>query len=266
MKTIIKIAGLFSLALLFAVFTTGCNKTDGSRTDNMPGDNTMTITQYEKAVALDSGMEGAASVEDIIECIYECINGMPVEDISDSELATLQYVREEEFLARDVYIKMYELYHIPVFNNISKSEFIHTTAMKALLEKYNLPDPGADHDTGVFVNQEIQALYDNLVAQGSASLNDALMVGATIEDVDIYDLIQHINNDVDNEDIGYALSQLWRGSRNHMRAFTAHLTFHGLVYTPQYISQEEFNKIKEGIIIQVKVMVEEEVEENGNIK
>jgi hypothetical protein len=69
------------------------------------------------------------------------------------------------------------------------------------------------------------------------------MVGATIEDVDIYDLIQHINNDVDNEDIGYALSQLWRGSRNHMRAFTAHLTFHGLVYTPQYISQEMYDEI-----------------------
>ena len=219
-----------------------CNKTEGNSTLDT-NDTTIGLTQYEKSLALDSGMESTESIEDIIECIYECINSMPVEDISDSEIATLEYVREEEFLARDVYIKMYELYNIPVFNNISNSEFIHSTAMQALLEKYNLPDPGADHEIGVFNNPGIQDLYDALVEQGSASLQDAIIVGATIEDVDIADLIEHIDNDVDNQDIGYALLQLWRGSRNHTRAFYAHLNFHGLTYTPQFITQEMYDQI-----------------------
>jgi hypothetical protein len=242
MKALIKIFSFLSLAVLISLIMVSCNKTEGNNNPDASGA-TVGITQFEKSLALDSGMESTESVEDIIECIYECINSMPVEDISDSEIATLEYVREEEFLARDVYIKMYELYNIPVFNNISKSELIHSTAMQALLEKYNLPDPGAGHEIGIFNDPGIQALYDALVEQGSASLQDALIVGATIEDVDIADLIEHIENDVDNQDIGYALSQLWRGSRNHMRAYYAHLTFHGLTYTPQFITQEMYDQI-----------------------
>jgi len=242
MKTMFRITGLFTFVVLVSIFVAGCNKTAKNNTSES-GAVVAGLTQYEKALAFDSGTDATESLEDIIECIYNCVNSMPVEDLSDSEVATLNYVREEEFLARDVYIKMYELYNIPVFNNISKSEFIHTTAMKALLEKYNLPDPGAGHEIGVFNNPDIQALYDELVEQGNNSLNDALFVGATIEDVDIADLIEHIENDVNNQDIGYALSQLWRGSRNHMRAFSAHLAFHGLTYTPVYISQEMYDGI-----------------------
>jgi hypothetical protein len=182
-------------------------------------------------------------MEEIIECIYDCINSLPVEELSESEIATLNYVREEEFLAHDVYVAMYELYNVPVFNNISNSELIHSTAIQALLEKYDLPDPAAGHEQGVFVDRAIQALYDALVEQGSASFQDALVVGATIEDLDIWDLIEHLENDVDNIDISYALEQLSRGSRNHMRAYSAHLNFQGMTYTPQYITQDLYDEI-----------------------
>jgi hypothetical protein len=242
MKAFIRIISLLSLAALLSVVMINCSKTEGNNTPDLSNTISGTVP-FEKALIFDSGLENTDGIEDIIACIYECVNSMPVEALSDSEIETLNYVREEEFLARDVYIKMYEMYNVPVFNNISNSEFIHSTAMQALLEKYNLPDPGADHQIGVFNNQEIQALFDALVEQGSASPQDAIIVGATIEDVDIADLINHINNDVDNQDIAYALSQLWRGSRNHMRAFNAHLGFHGLTYTPQFITQEMYDQI-----------------------
>lgn len=242
MKKFIKSLSLISLAVLLSLAMVNCSKTDAT---NNPDTGTTVVTNnnFEKALAFDSGIDATESIEDIIECIYECVNSMPVEDLSDTEIETLNYVREEEYLARDVYIKMYELYNIPVFNNISSSEFIHTTAMLALMEKYNLPDPAADHQVGVFDNQDIQALFDALVEQGSTSLQDAIIVGATIEDVDIADLIHHLENDVDNQDLEYTLSQLWRGSRNHMRAFNAHLGFHGLTYTPQFITQEMYDQI-----------------------
>lgn len=198
------------------------------------------VSPVEKAMLLEEGTDG---IPEIIECIYTCINGMPVEDLSDAEIATLNYVREEEYLAHDVYVAMYDLYHVPVFNNISNSEFIHSTAMLAIIEKYELPDPAANHVQGVFVDASIQELYDALVAQGSASFQDALLVGATIEDVDIWDLMEHMENDVDNEDLSYALNQLYTGSRNHMRAFTAHLTFQGMTYTTQFITQELYDEI-----------------------
>ena len=41
---------------------------------------------------------------------------------------------------------------------------------------------------GEFNNSELQDLYNDLIAKGSVSLYDALVVGATIEDVEIYDL------------------------------------------------------------------------------
>lgn len=222
-----------------AFLTLQCNKT----TETSPltqADEYTYLSTAEEGLLFKDGTEG---MEEIIECIYTCINSMPVEDLSDSEIATLNFVREEEYLARDVYLAMYNLYGIPVFHHISNSEEIHSTAFQALLEKYNLPDPGANHVQGVFLNQDIQALYDQLIEQGSQSLEDGLIVGETIEDLDIADLINHIENDVDNVDITYALEQLYRGSRNHLRAFNGHLNFLNITYTPQYISQELFDEI-----------------------
>jgi hypothetical protein len=234
---------LKSLIVMVAVAATlslaQCNKTEDV---NALDENSQPhyVSPVEKAMLMEEGADG---IDDIIECIYTCINGMPVEELSDSEIATLNYVREEEFLAHDVYVAMYDLYGVPVFNHISNSEFIHSTAIKAIIEKYELPDPAANHVHGIFENPDIQALYDALTEQGSASFQDALIVGATIEDVDIWDLMEHLENDVDNADITYALEQLYRGSRNHMRAYTAHLTFQGMTYTPQYISQDLYDEI-----------------------
>ncbi|MDZ4204646.1 MAG: DUF2202 domain-containing protein, partial [Bacteroidales bacterium] len=179
----------------------------------------------------------------IVACIINCVGAMPYEEPSAIEIELLQFVREEELLARDVYLAMYALYKIPVFRNISNSETIHTTAIKALLEKYTLADPASDHQAGVFVNSTIQQLYDDLVAQGSVSSDNAMIVGANIEDWDIADLVDHLENNVTNQDIRYILTQLYRGSRNHLRAFHAHLTFRGINYAPQYISQELYNQI-----------------------
>lgn len=177
------------------------------------------------------------------QCIYNCINSLPVEPISTSEAEVLTFVREEELLAHDVYVKLYQKYHLPAFNNISKSETLHSIAIKALLEKYNLPDPGANHIEGVFQNQDIQQLYNTLLSMGMTSIIQAKKVGCIIEDYDIYDLKKHISEEVDNVDITYTLENLYKGSRNHMRAFYRLLKFHNIIYVPQYISQEELTAI-----------------------
>ncbi len=241
MKNLILKSLTIAVVLFTAFALVQCNKTqDASTTASLKASNASYVSPVEQA--MNQEME-TLGMEEIIECIYDCINSLPVEELSESEIATLNYVREEEFLAHDVYVAMYELYNVPVFNNISNSELIHSTAIQALLEKYDLPDPGAGHVHGVFQDPAIQALYDVLLEQGSASFQDALIVGATIEDVDIWDLMEHLEHDVDNADITYALEQLYRGSRNHMRAFTAHLTFQGMTYTPQYITQELYDEI-----------------------
>ncbi|MFZ4463094.1 MAG: DUF2202 domain-containing protein [Bacteroidales bacterium] len=231
------LALIFSVGLIVAGFTQ-CSKADVSSTTSFP--KTSVADQMDLLAEAEAS---DAETNDITTCIYTCINGMPIQELSETEINALNFIREEEFLAHDIYVALYAAYNIPVFNNISKSENIHTTAIRVLMEKYALADPAADHVNGVFTNPDIQALYDALLAQGMLSINDAIVVGATIEDYDIADLVAHIDEGIDNEDILFVLQKLYKGSRNHLRAFYAHLQFRNISYTPQFISLELYNEI-----------------------
>jgi hypothetical protein len=171
-----------------------------------------------------------------------CLDSIPPSAISPEEEAALVFLREEEYLAHDVYLTLSALYTKPIFRNIAKSELRHTEAVKNLLGRYNIPDPAANHVTGTFSNPDLQALYNTLVTQGSSSLLNGLIVGATIEDLDISDLHENLLV-TDNPDIVMVMNNLMRGSRNHLRSFYANITFLGGTYSPQYISQEEFDAI-----------------------
>ena len=59
-----------------------------------------------------------------------------------------------------------------------------------LLDRYGIEDPVKNDSVGVFTSSIIDGLYTNLVKQGEASSLDALIVGATIEDLDIHDLTE----------------------------------------------------------------------------
>jgi len=179
------------------------------------------------------------SSTDVCACIEQ---NYPYEDLSSEEEAALIKMREEEKLARDVYITMYQKWHQKVFNNISKSEQKHMDAILCLINKYGLTDPVGDNGVGVFQNSDLQELYNTLVDLGNQSLVSALTVGATIEDLDIYDLME-LSQEIDNQDILAVFNDLAKGSRNHMRAFYGQLVNLGESYTPQYISQELFESI-----------------------
>jgi len=170
------------------------------------------------------------------------IAGIPKSDISEEEKEGLILMREEEKLARDVYVTLAGQWNIPVFSNISRSEQMHMDAVKALLDRYGLEDPVKDDRTGVFTSPKLAELYKSLVEKGSNSLMDALEVGATIEDLDIKDLDELITK-TDNQDIIVTYKNLTKGSRNHMRAFSRQITNRGGSYNPQFISMGEYNTI-----------------------
>lgn len=200
-------------------------------------------TDETSVITGKSATAAAANIQPVTSGMYGCINALPVESLTQAEIDALTTMREEELLAHDVYVQLYSLYHMPVFNNISKSETQHALAIKALLTKYNLTDPALDHVAGVFVNADLQALYTALIAQGIVSLNAGLTVGATIEDLDINDLHNHISTDIDNLDIMFVFGNLEKGSRNHLRSFYTLLQKRGITYVPQFISPEYFNQI-----------------------
>jgi len=170
------------------------------------------------------------------------INAFPKEAVSADELKSLLYMREEEKLAKDVYSALYAKWNINAFSNISSSEETHTEAVLTVLQKYSIPDPVGGRAAGVYADTTLQHLYTQLVAQGSKSLLDAYIVGATIEDLDIYDLKNWLLKN-DNQDILFVYDNLTRGSRNHLRSFYSLLLSSGGSYTAQFITQAELDAI-----------------------
>ncbi len=170
------------------------------------------------------------------------IASLPYEELSTEEKLGLIQMREEEKLARDVYAALYDIWQESVFNNISQSEQRHMNSVKLLIDKYELIDPMIDSTVGVFTDPVFTGLYALLVDQGSESLIDALIVGATIEDLDIKDL-QEFLTQTDNDDIIYVYENLLSGSRNHLRSFTYLLSLNGETYETQFISPEELEAI-----------------------
>jgi hypothetical protein len=170
------------------------------------------------------------------------VNGLPNEPLNPAELASLPFMREEEKLARDVYIALYNKWGSNIFLNISKSEQTHMDAVLLLLNKYGLTDPVGSNAIGVFGNAALQNLYNQLTAQGNTGLPEAYKVGATIEDLDIYDLKTALTG-IDNRDMRLVYDILTKGSRNHMRSFYKNILNIAGTYIPQYISQAEFDAI-----------------------
>lgn len=151
------------------------------------------------------------------------LDAIPPGEISPEERASLVFLREEEKLARDVYTAMYAQWGHQVFWNISCSEETHMNAVLTLLNRYSIPDPVGGNGAGVFTDEDLQQLYDQLVSRGTTSLLEALKVGILIEETDIVDLKDGLAV-VDNRDIIFVYNNLLSGSQSHLEAFTRILT------------------------------------------
>jgi hypothetical protein len=149
--------------------------------------------------------------------------GQSLGTLTPVEIHHITYMREEEKLARDVYLMLYELYPVPIFDNISESEQRHMDALKRLIEKYGLVDPVINDEVGEFTNSVFAELYDELVARGNKSYCEALKVGIEIEELDIDDIeiavIEIAVEDVEAKDVIRVLNNLLNGSYNHLNAF-----------------------------------------------
>lgn len=218
MKSKIKIATFLGILSVVVLSFSSCSKNDGS--------------------ANNSNNSGNINLGNL----QSQITSLPKEPLSTEELNSLAFMREEEKLARDVYIALHNKWGVNIFSNISNSEQTHMDALLMLLNKYSIADPVGSNGAGIYSNSTLQALYSQLVNQGNISVLDAYKVGATIEDLDIFDLKNALLQN-DNQDIKLVYDMLTKGSRNHLRSFYKNILNAGGSYTPQYISQTEFDSI-----------------------
>ena len=197
-------------------------------------------------------------------------------DISDStvestldynEQTHLEFMCQEEKLARDVYITLGTYYpEAIVFGNIVKSEQRHVDAATYMLMKYGLPNPSTNDNVGVYTSETYSEYftdtYNDLITKGANSELDAFYVGALIEELDMHDIlfcpeeIIELDNGInestecgkvytDKEDIITLYGNLLEASENHLRAYVKNIeTVIGEGnYEAQYLPQEQVDDI-----------------------
>ena len=184
---------------------------------------------------------GATTID--LRNLQTTLNTLALGELTEQEIDGLMYMREEEKLAHDVYSVLYDTWGQGVFENISNSEQTHTDAIVELINRYDLHDPAEGNDIGVFTDATLQSLNDMLVANGSTSLIDALMVGAAIEEIDMIDINHYIDQVEENDDILLVYENLLKGSRNHLRSFVSNLELQSVIYVPQFMDADDYQEI-----------------------
>ena len=133
----------------------------------------------------------------------------------------LVYLIEEEKLAHDVYTVLGSTWGGNTFSNILSSESTHQDQVLSLLTSYGISEPRTT-EVGVFVNPDLQALYDQLIAQGMQSQTEAYKIGVLIEETDIADLTSAISSTSDQVIVN-TLNKLLSASQSHLSAFSKKL-------------------------------------------
>lgn len=163
--------------------------------------------------------------------------------LDEAQIRHLQFVREEEKMARDVYHVLYEKWGNPVFATIEASEQAHMDALANLLCFYGIDDPVASDEVGAFSNADLAQLFEDLTNWGSQSEIDALLAGGFIEEIDILDIWAAFA-ETDEERIQNVYQNLYEGSYNHLHAFVRHYELLSpTAYEPQQLSKTEFDLV-----------------------
>ncbi len=224
-KNSIKMALYGGLAVIAMTVMPGCESTETEIADQLASEGVVPDSLWNQVQILAQ------------------VGALPIEELSQEEIDGLRFLREEEKLARDTYLRLYDLFGQRNFSNISKSEQAHMDAILYLLDKYELEDPVGDNGIGVFTNEELPQLFNDLMEMGQAGRIDALKVGALIEETDILDIQHELDNTVDNQDLRFVYGNLKRASGFHLRSFTAVLGFNGVDYDPVLLDEETYLEV-----------------------
>ena len=189
-------------------------------------------------VAYSCKKDNASNSEDVASQI----NKFPIETLSNSEKQAILFIREEEKLAHDVYVTLFNKWKVNIFENIASSEQVHSNAVSTLIQRYGLIDPVGSNGVGIFHDTILQKLYDTLIQVGFQSELMSYHIGAEIEELDIAD-IMNMELISDNQDLNFVLSNLKKGSRNHLRSFNEKIISAGSSYSPKHIGLSLFNDI-----------------------
>ncbi len=173
----------------------------------------------DAAPSVTRGQQGSAGGVSAGQGVQDgtCVTTAESGTLTADEQDELMYWVEEEKVARDLYLAFADQYDLRVFERIAQSEQNHMDAVRALLDTYGLDDPSATSEPGEFTSAALQDLYDQLLEQGSASVEDALAVGQAVE-IDDLGLLEDLGQ-IDAPDVAQVVGTQSQASTRHLAAF-----------------------------------------------
>ena len=167
-------------------------------------------------------------------------DGAALAALTAREKDGLLFIWEEEKAARDLYNGLYEKNNMTIFLDLVRSESSHMDQARSVMEKHGLDVP--PDEPGIFQNQTLQEMHDQLLAEGLQSDQDALTVAAVFEEISIVDLEKELSAS-QPDDVRTVYEGLLAGSRKHLRSYVSDLEGQGIEYQPRYLEAEEFQEI-----------------------
>lgn len=120
--------------------------------------NLIITKSIQKIKLIFDSAAGAVMAQGPVNAVHSpeaIVNDYPAAELSEKQIADLEFMYEEEKLARDLYARLGEEWNLPAFANISRSEAQHMAALEALFTKYDLEKPAAA--AGEYNNGELVA-------------------------------------------------------------------------------------------------------------
>ena len=142
----------------------------------------------------------------------------PSGELTADQRTALAGMADEEKLALDLYGAFEDRYDDVTFARIAASEARHLAAVRTLLTTYDIADPTAGLDPGEFADEEVAALYEELLAEGESSSAEAYAAARAVEADDLAAL-EAAGTGVTAEDVAHVYAQLTAASERHLATF-----------------------------------------------
>ena len=156
-----------------------------------------------------------------VSASVDTLNQATVTDLSEADIDSLVYMYQEEKMAMDIYDLFATEYDSQVFDKISDAESNHLSAVENILVENGVDiSELTELDSGEYLDQNLQDMYNTLIEVGLVSYEDALNVGVSIEQADIADLEEYINMEDVNLTVVGVYQNLQNGNEHHLDAFT----------------------------------------------
>lgn len=147
----------------------------------------------------------------------------PQETLSTQEIDGMKYMVENEKLLRDYFTAMNDKFDVPLFNQLAENEQSHLDLLSVKFDIYDLENPANALGAGEFVNPELHLCYDDLIANGGASIYAGLIAGIAKVEEDLLDIPLLIDQLEGNQDIEQVYSKILDESQSNLETLKAEM-------------------------------------------